>query len=347
MFSPKALPWATVLLVPLACFTTTTLAHAKGRVELTLAVEKGAPLTAQQTWMRELSQAGVQNIRIRQSRTGDRAAIEVRGPEDRPIYVVTGTLTAGNEVLVPGGRFRDGQADRLARWLNDVALHGPPAEGEPAGAFGLSRRQNEQVRQALAPPVAASTRGKPRADAVRQIRDQLPLRLESEPAAAELGKDRVAEELKGLSAGTALAYVLRGPGYCLIPRRGPGGAIEFAVVPAGQAKEIWPVGWPPDTPRLKLLPKLFEKHPVRIENVSVAKVLEAVAGRLEIPLLLDHNALARHGIDPTKILVTIPPGEMDYDKVLVKAVFEARLRRELRVDDAGKPFFWVTSVKPL
>jgi len=319
-----------------------------GRVELLLATEQGAPLVAQQTWMRELGQAGVQNVRIRAAHSGARPGIEIRGTSDRPVYVVSGTLTAEGDVVVPGGRFRDGQAARLARWLDDLARKGPPSPSEPAGAFGLSAQQNEQVRQTLARPVTASTKGQTPGQIVRRIRDtwSLPLELDATTAAA-LASGPIDCELSGMSCGTVLAYVLRGPGYCLVPRRSAGGAVGYAVVPAERAGEIWPVGHVPKTPRVKLVPKLYESRPIHIENVTVAQVLAAVAERVEIPVLVDHNALARHGLEPAKVVVSIPPGKTTYDKALNRVLVEAGLKRELRVDEAGKPFLWVTSLKPL
>ena len=37
---------------------------------------------------------------------------------------------------------------------------------------------------------------------------------------------------------------------------------------------------------------------------------------------------------------------MSYSQVLRKILSQAKLRYELRVDDADKPFLWITTVKP-
>ena len=37
---------------------------------------------------------------------------------------------------------------------------------------------------------------------------------------------------------------------------------------------------------------------------------------------------------------------MTYSQVLGKVLMQARLKYELRVDEADKPFVWITSVKP-
>jgi hypothetical protein len=66
-----------------------------------------------------------------------------------------------------------------------------------------------------------------------------------------------------------------------------------------------------------------------------------------VPVLVDHNALARHGVDPSKVTVSHPPSRTTYSQVLPKILFQARLKSEVRVDEAGKPFLWVSTIKPI
>jgi len=317
------------------------------RVELVLAAERHAPLTAQQTWARELGEAGIRGVRIRQKRSIDRVGIQVRGTKENPVYIVTGTLDARGEVVLPGGRYRSGQARRIASWLRDVARRGPPESREPHAAFGLPRSQMMAVRKDLAVPIDFSTRGMVRADVVRKIARglKLPVRVD-EKMLARVADDRVAEEPEGLSRGTGLAFVLRPAGLALVPKMAAAGP-EYLITTARGRREIWPVGWKPEQPRPKILPEMFKLRPINLENVSAARVLDAIGGRLEIPVLLDHSALARYGIDPDKKLVTVPRSRMTYATALDKALFQARLKYELRVDEAGKPFLWVTTIKPV
>ena len=54
-------------------------------------------------------------------------------------------------------------------------------------------------------------------------------------------------------------------------------------------------------------------------------------------MLIDHNALARHGIDPAKAMVTLPRSRTTYSLALRKLLFQAGLKFELRCDEAGIP----------
>jgi purine nucleoside phosphorylase len=111
--------------------------------------------------------------------------------------------------------------------------------------------------------------------------------------------------------------------------------------------EVWPVGWEPEQPVPKVLPAMYELHNINVENVSATTALGAIAGRLKVPVLVDHSALARHGIEPDKVMVSHPQSRTTYSTALGRILFQAELKSELRVDEADKPLLWVTTVKPM
>jgi hypothetical protein len=321
--------------------------HAAGRVELELVGESPGSALAFQQWLRTLSQAGVKNVRLRSAPSAGKVGIDVRGTEENRVYVVTGIVKSSDELWLPGGRFRSRDAARLAAWLDDLAKHGPEELQEPKAAFGLRRKQFEQIQKDLGRPVGFSTRRMSRREVVEKIGRGLARPLEMDPKSARtLEQDKVGEELSGLSCGTALAYVLRPMGWCLVPRR-LDDSLVYSVIQARPELQVWPVGWEPEKPRPEVLPALFEFHDVTIQGVSAATALEAIGQRLKVPVLVDHNALARYGIDPAKKNVSLPPSRTTYSLTLRKILFQAGLKFELRVDEAGKPFLWVSTIKPM
>ena len=72
-----------------------------------------------------------------------------------------------------------------------------------------------------------------------------------------------------------------------------------------------------------------------------------IGTRLKTPVLMDYNAMARHGIDPAKAMVSMLPGKNTYSSALRRLLFKAGLKFEVRVDEAGRPFLWITTVKPV
>ena len=322
-------------------------AMAGGRVELELAAEERMAINGRQQWLARLSQAGVENFRIRSATTGERPKIDVHGTQDSPIYKVTGILTASDELHLPGIRFRATQLGQLAGWIRDLAENGPHDQRPATTAFGLTEQDFARLQADMAPMVGFDTQGISRTEFIRGVAKSMVTPLVADPQlAGPLSDDKVAEQLSNLSRGTALAYVLRPHGLCLVPQVS-GGKLSLAIVRAQADMQIWPIGWEPKKPARDVQPDLYEFLNVNVAGVTLPKVLEVVSSRLEMPILLDHNAMARHGIEPESVMITLPPKRSTYSIMLRQALFKARLKGELRVDEADRPFYWVTTVKPL
>jgi hypothetical protein len=105
------------------------------------------------------------------------------------------------------------------------------------------------------------------------------------------------------------------------------------------------VGWEPRGQRIKVLPDLFEHLNVEISDTPVSEAVEAIQSRLKVPFLFDYNAMALQDIDPAKVQAKMPGKRMTYGQVLSKVLLQARLQYELRIDEADKPFIWITTPK--
>ena len=323
-----------------------TVGAATGGVQLELVGDARGSAMAFQEWAQVLGKAGIRNVRFQSAADISAPRIDVQGTKDRPVYVVTGIVQSRDELILPGARFRQSDVGRLVQWLNDLAAEGPPGQREAKGAFGLSVSRLRQIQEELAVPVGFSTRGMARDQVVEKIVQQLKSPVKIEAAAAQtLADGTVDEDLAELACGAALAYVLRDSGNCLTVRKS-GEAIAYSVTPAGPDVEAWPIGLSAEDARKELLPALFELHNVNVQNVSAATALTAIAQRLKVPVLLDHKALARHGIDPAKVMVSYPQSRTTYSLALRRLLFEAKLKFEVRHDEAHKPFLWVTTLKP-
>ena len=93
-----------------------------------------------------------------------------------------------------------------------------------------------------------------------------------------------------------------------------------------------------------MVPALVKQVNVEIDGITIAKSLSAVQGKLDIPFLFDHNAMARHDVDPTTLEATVPAGKMIYNTILRRILYP-HLKHEVRVDEAGKPLLWITTKK--
>ncbi|MGD0653234.1 MAG: hypothetical protein ABSA16_02720 [Thermoguttaceae bacterium] len=322
--------------------------EAAGQVRLELVGDARGTALSFQDWGQTLDGAGIKNVRLRTGTETDKVGIEIQGTADRPLYIVTGRVVSGDELLLPGARFKRGDMKRLAQWLDDLAQNGPSDKRPKLVAFGLTAVQFEQVKKNLAAPVGFSTLGLSRREAVEKIARKMSFSVKFENDFKEsLGNDKVEDELSGLSAGTAIACLLQPAGFCLVPQA-MGNQIKYAVLKAQpNIKEFWPVGRVPESPIPEVLPGLFEFLSVNVQNVSAAKVLEAVGKRLKTPVLYDRAALAKYKIDPIKAMVSFPRKHTNYSMALGRMLFPAGLQFEVRTDEAGTAFLWVFTVKPL
>lgn len=348
-------------LVLIAGFLTATIpAQAAGTVELTLIGQGQAASLYFQEWSQALGRAGIRNVRIRSGSENDKPSMVTEGDADRPVYLVTGVITSRNELLLPGARFRRSDVGRIATWLKDLAESGPAAGRQVKSPLGLSGNDFVKIHRDLAAIVDYSTVGMTRRKVVGKIATQvsIPLRLDAD-AARELADEKVEDELKGVSCGTALACVLRPADYAMTPRL-VGGQIVYTVAKSDDTPVIsnidqmsmatfksWPIGWTTDKSDHDAVPALYESHNINVRNVPAATALAAIGKQLKIPILLDRKALAKYKIDPAKAVVTFPNRRTTYSLALRAMLFRAKLKFEVRYDDAGAPFLWVTTNKPV
>lgn len=320
---------------------------AAGRVELELVTAAEFPRFETQKWYRLLTDLKIKGLRIRSIRPSDKLEIVTGGSKSSPVYRVKGMLTARGELALPGGKkftLRDGS--RLASWLKGLREFGPDGTKKVA-AFGLTPDQFEAVRKDLAQAIAFSTKGKTRAEVLKNIAGRLNHQTALHRGARDALKEAgdLSEELKGISFGTALACLLRPAGLGLAPSRLPGGKVRFDIRAGLSEKQAWPVGLSAQDQRRKLLPGLFDFLDVEIDKgTSMATALDSISAKLKAPILLDHNALAELNIELSKATVTVPPRRTTLS-ILISRLLRAanpRLITEMRIDEANKPFIWVT-----
>jgi len=317
---------------------------AEPRVDLEVVTESGFIPTEARAWSEMLGQAGFSSVRIK-SANGELPSMQTTGTPAAPAYRVVGLFTSGNQLLLPKGRF--GLTDRgaIEAWIRRLREGGEDAINIKPAAFGLLPKQLVAVHEALSIRVENSTLGRPPREVAKQIADRLTLKFTTDDAGQRTlaSGEPVADELQGLTSGTTLAAILRPLGLVMLPEKN-GGEIRLRIAASGSAKEYWPVGWPLKGNPNETLPDLFKQLKVEINNTPLSEALTAIGGRLKAPLLIDHNALARGEIS-LDAKVSLPAGNTFYSKVLDRLLFQARLKYDLRLDEADHPFLWITTLK--
>jgi hypothetical protein len=332
--------WNVVPLTP--CRSAETAA-----VHLELATEPGLSLEAPSQWLRALQQLPLESLRIRTARGGDSPRLEPRGRGTASSYHVLGVIRSNNQLDLPGGKFQLEDIPGLRRWLRNVAAGSLPTQDDrSSNAFHLSDKALGELVDRLAVRVQQSTKDQPPSRVVQQIgRDvTVPLKMDRAVDDRLRSGNRVTDELSGLSSGTALAAVLRPLGLGLVPKD-EAGTIRLEVTSARSSQPIWPVGWTPKKPPRETLPKLFEFLEVEIAKTPLDQALAALQPRLQVPFLIDHQALASRQIDLHQIKVNFPAKRSFYQRVLDRSLYQAGLEAALRVDEAEQPFLWISTIQ--
>jgi hypothetical protein len=325
-------------------FVIASAVHAAQPVALELATERGVQITAPQQWLQLLAGLGIENVRIRGANSGDQPALENRGSEAKPSYHVVGILTTSNELRLPGGVFRTSDREKLRDYFTRLGADGAEGITAPKGRFGLTETQFTAVHADLAQPIEFATKGLPPKSMLDQLQRKFSLRLAPDATAERVLRDAVPvqDEVGSLTAGSGLALVLKSYGLVLRPEKSIGQPVVLRIAMAAEDIENWPIGWPPERSPGEVAPVLMEFLNVEIDGYTLTETIDAIAPRIKMPIYWDHAALAAHKIDPDAVQITLPRTRTFYKRVLDRALAQARLAGQLRVDEAGTPFFWIT-----
>jgi hypothetical protein len=344
----------------MAIVLTARWAIAAPPVALEIATERGVQITAPHDWVQLLSTIGIEHVRIRGLQPGDALKAENRGTADQPHYHVLGVLTSRDQLRLPGGTFTRSDRAALNKYFERLGSEGAEAITAPRGRFGLTPQELAAVTADLAQPIDFECQGQPCTAVIGKLIAKFKLQKLGAYGAATMPALRdaepVADELKGLTAGTGLAIMLRNYGYVLRPGKVRSAPLSYNIFPAdsdnlldstlGEADDAelkhWPIGWRPAQPASEIAPLLFETRNAEIEGYTLEETLQAIGARIKIPIYVDRAALREKQIDLAAMQVRLARTRASYKRVIDRVLAPARLRSQVRVDEGGTPFLWIT-----
>lgn len=299
-------------------------------------------------WTETLREFGA-DVQVRQPRPGDRIGVTEKTRGSLRWVTVVGHLSANGKMVIPDREFSRAQTALLREWIDELKLYG--AQGSPEGKplWGLSESQFKELFAGLSQPITADVQGKPLRAALptMQLPPEYTLRLHStaeQHLSLRKAEPIMRQNLVGISCGTGLAAALADAGLAFRPLRNPAGAIELVVQPLAEVSDPWPVGWElhQDMRRHELAPSLFKMVPVQFRDVPLQDVLEAVAESAGIPILIDHDAVERRGIDLAATTLSYPSKRVAWIQVIHSAAVRNGMTEKLKIDENGRPFVHVT-----
>ncbi|MEZ6066683.1 MAG: hypothetical protein R3B90_13475 [Planctomycetaceae bacterium] len=320
----------------------------KTLVEFTILTPQFGGQLAAQRWAKLLSEMGV-TPRMRQPVFGDELGVEEEVRGTLRMVRVTGQLNERGDLRFADRDYTSEQSRELKEWIDELLSYG--ALGAPAGKplWGLTDLQFSDVYESLAKPVETEVEGLPLNEAIAKLPlpAEYPLHRLS-AADAELERqpgNPVENRVQGITAGTALAIVLREYGLGFRPLRTPDGSLELAVEPLQPAVQSWPVGWElsDQFEQSKVAPKLYEFVEIGFEDAALQDVLDAAAAAIEIPLTVDYRATRATEVNLEAKLVSYPQKRTSWSLMLNSIIRKAELTKQVRTDEAGRAF---VDIKP-
>jgi hypothetical protein len=306
----------------------------------------GTALKARE-WMEIISKMDV-TLTVRSGRPTEKVEVtEKKAAGTLRTVNVRGILDNKGQLILPDQIFTQSDVAKLGAWIEELRTYG--AQGNPEGrpAWGLTKEQFGVIHDALKKPLDVD----PRDLELNKVLEKLtlpanvPLRFSTTAARIlkELGGDAVvAQPVKGMSQGTALAIILNDQGLAFRPRRLPDGTIELTVTGADEAENAWPIGWPRQQSPPETVPALFNIKTIDLENEPLDGILEAASDVIGIPILIDRAAMQARNIDLAQVKITHPRKRTTWVTALNSFTFKAKAKFEVLIDEAGKPFLWVT-----
>lgn len=298
----------------------------------------------QQRWMRMLQEVGADRVVSKTRRTGTAKVDETETNGIRRINV-RGFLAAGRLTL-PGGKFRISDKNKIRDLLQKFRDDGKETTLAEKFNFGLTVSQLVSLSEKLAEPVEGSTKGRPISEVAADITKNTGVVFVREGRArAVLASDeKVTQEFEGMAIGTALAAMTKPFGLVLEPAREQGQAVQVHFKSARDSKESWPVGRKPKQAPVMVAPGLFQKMPIGIKNFPLDKVLDAFQKKAKMSFVYDQEVLAREGIDVAKTKVSINHKDGVLASMIRRLLRQSKpkMTYELRADDAGQVFLWIT-----
>lgn len=314
-------------------------------IEIEIATSRLAPLGTQQRWMQLLNDVGADRVRSRTA--GDSTPIKITESDDSKRVKIQGAIHK-EKLVLPGKKFSIRDRAGLRDYIKSIRDDGANVGLADKKAFGLTSQQLVDLNGILSKKLDQSTKGKTCAEVLTSIKRSIPLRFQTDTAAKTALKrqEPIEDELAGLSIGTALAAMARPLGLVLQPYRERGREMALRLTDFRGAKEHWPVGWPSQDLPLRTVPSMLKKFPIEIRSFPLDKALQAIQAQGKVPMLIDHNSLARAGIELSETQVTVIKKNGTYLNTLGKILSQVkpRMKYEIRADENGTSFLWLTTV---
>lgn len=301
-----------------------------------------------QEWGRVFQQLGY-SVKFREPRGGESPRIEDQDRDEVLSTRVVAAMAADGTIRIGTQKFDTETTEPLTAALEEIRKHGAKGPPDSSPTWGLTDDQFKDIVQLLAAPVENPVELQSSVLAIESIGLPGNMKMKFTDAAREqaLGKkpESVADtiDLKGFTKGSAIAIVLSQYGLGFRPRYVAPGTFDIEIDRGNESSNMWPVGWKPEQSFSEILPAYFRAIPLDVEDVSIDALVSAVSEKIAVPHFSSASALNANGLDIKTLKYTRKNDRIAPARLLTAIGDKMSLGFDVRVDEAGKMFLWVTT----
>mgnify|MGYP003381004918 CR=1 FL=1 len=301
-----------------------------------------------QEWGRVFQQLGY-SVKFREPRGGEGPRVEDQDRDDYLSTRVVAAMAADGTIRVGKQKFDTEMTQPLVLALEEIRKHGAKGPPDSSPTWGLTDDQFKDVVQLLAAPVESPVELQSSVLAIESIGLPGNMKMKFTDAAREKAFGTRPEtapaalELQGFTKGSAIAIVLSQYGLGFRPRYIAPGHFDIEIDRGNESSNQWPIGWKPEQSFSEILPAYFRAIPLDVEDVNINALVGAISEKMAVPYFSSASALQAKGLDINALKYTRKNDRISPARLLTAIGDKTDLGFDVRVDEAGKMFLWVTT----
>lgn len=300
-----------------------------------------------QEWGRAFQEIGYAP-RFREATRGEKLRVEEVTTDGETTVLIVGGMSADGNIRVRGVSYAPTDIEALQAVLKKLERFGTSGPPETNPYWGFTEEQFLDVTKRLSttvdksvtlstPLLTVESIGIPDGFRLTFSDAAYPISLQSRPSAAPEMLD-----LTGFTRGTAMALVLAQYGLGFRPVAGKSGEVVLEVDKGNEGSNLWPVGWKTQEATADVVPQWLKSIQFDAEETELNVVVDAIAGKMNIPVFVSTDALSRADRKLESIMYTRKDRVSPYG-LLTSIGDKYELGFDVRVDEGGKLFLWTAT----
>ncbi|MFN8708181.1 MAG: hypothetical protein ACK50J_16000 [Planctomyces sp.] len=301
-----------------------------------------------QKWGRVLQELGY-IVRFREGRVGERTRVEDVDRQNTRMTQIVGIMEQNSDIVIRDRKFQLTDGEAFRQFAEEIAQYGASGPPEKDPRWGLSETQFADVVKLLTPAAGPMVSLQSPQETVKSISLPAVFQIEWTPKAMEQirllkSTPKIEGDLTVISRGTALAIALAQSGLGFRVLRGSGEGQYVIEVDAGnESSNLWPTGWKTRELPNVAVPGLYKAIPVEAEDFQLPALITVIGEKLKIPHFYSMNSLYVAGITPADLKYTRKPDRISPWRLMELIGDRFHIGMDIRADESGKCFLWVTS----